>query len=245
MSDNGRKFGEGLAWPEGWDVRYVPETGSTNADLLAGLDLGRVGDRAVLAAGHQTAGKGRLDRRWDAPADTNLLMSVAFVEVPEHPVDLIRRVGLALCAVLDALPQDVQCGLKWPNDVLLDGRKLAGLLAARSGASGAVVVGMGVNVGWAPDGAARLSELDPDLSPDEVLRRVLGSYDELPADVTGLYRQRLLTLGAHVRAHLPDGSELVGRAVDIDPSGRLAVLDECAITHHLDAADVVHLRPTS
>jgi len=207
MSDNGRKFGEGLAWPEGWDVRYVPETGSTNADLLAGLDLGRVGDRAVLAAGHQTAGKGRLDRRWDAPADTNLLMSVAFLEVPEHPVDLIRRVGLALCAVL--------------------------------------VVGMGVNVGWAPDGAARLSELDPDLSPDEVLRRVLGSYDELPADVTGLYRQRLLTLGAHVRAHLPDGSELVGRAVDIDPSGRLAVLDECAITHHLDAADVVHLRPTS
>ena len=79
MSDNGRKFGEGLAWPEGWDVRYVPETGSTNADLLAGLDVGRVGHRAVLAAGHQTAGKGRLDRRWDAPADTNLLMSVAFL----------------------------------------------------------------------------------------------------------------------------------------------------------------------
>jgi BirA family biotin operon repressor/biotin-[acetyl-CoA-carboxylase] ligase len=245
MSDNGRKFGEGIAWPEGWDVRYVTETGSTNADLLADLDAGRAGHRAVLATGYQTAGKGRLNRRWDAPADTNLLASVAFREVPEHPVDLSRRLGLALCAVLDTLPQDVPSGLKWPNDVLLGGLKLAGLLAVRSGATGAVVVGMGVNVSWSPDGAARLSELDPDLGPDDLLCAVLAAHDRLPADVTDLYRQRLLTLGAQVRAHLPDGSELAGRAVDIDAAGRLAVIDECAITHHLDAADVVHLRPVS
>ena len=245
MSDEGRKFGAGIGWPDGWDVGYVAETGSTNSDLLADLDAGRVGHRSVLAAGFQSAGRGRLDRRWEAPPGANLLVSIAFREVPEHPIELTRRLGLALCAVVDGLRTDPPCGLKWPNDVLLDGRKLAGLLAVRSGATGAVVVGIGVNVGWSPDGAARLGELDPHLSPAEVLRRLLAEFDRLPTDPTDLYRRRLLTLGAQVRAQLPGGAELTGRAVDVDAAGRLAVIDECAVTHHLDAADVVHLRPGS
>ena len=72
----------------GWHVRHVAETGSTNTDLLA---LTAAPDRSVLAAGHQTAGRGRLDRRWDAPPGTNLLVSFLFRTVPDDPGELLRR----------------------------------------------------------------------------------------------------------------------------------------------------------
>ena len=67
--------------------------------------------------------------------------------------------------------------LKWPNDVLLDDRKLAGVLAQRA-SSGSVVVGIGVNVGWAPDGASRLG---PEVTPVELLAELLAAYDRLPS----------------------------------------------------------------
>ena len=67
-------------WPPGWEVCFVEETGSTNVDMLAALDAGTIGDRTVLAAGHQTAGRGRLDRRWDAPSGSNLLVTLAFTD---------------------------------------------------------------------------------------------------------------------------------------------------------------------
>ena len=69
-------------WPPGWTVRRVPVTGSTNADLLAAVESGDADDRTVLVADHQIAGRGRLDRRWDAPAGTNLLVSLLFLDVP-------------------------------------------------------------------------------------------------------------------------------------------------------------------
>ena len=71
-----------------WSVWYVAETGSTNADLLALAR--RQPDRTVLVAGHQTAGRGRLDRTWEAPPGVNLLTSILFRDVPDHPGDLTR-----------------------------------------------------------------------------------------------------------------------------------------------------------
>ena len=169
---------------------------------------------------------------------------MAFTEVPERPVELTHRVGLAVVSAVDSIlgPNGSQCGLKWPNDVLLDGQKLAGILAARSGRTGNVVVGLGVNVTWAPAGAA---SLDGVVSPRDLLAFVLTAFDELPDDIMAMYRSRLLTLNQSVRAHLPDGSEIVGRAVDVGDDGRLHILDECAVTHRLDSADVVHLRPAA
>jgi len=222
-------------WPPGWTVHEVTETGSTNTDLSARyLSLP---DRSVLRADHQTAGRGRLDRRWDAPPGSNLLASLLFRKVPADPGELMRRVALA--AVDAVRPLSTQSpALKWPNDVLLDGRKLAGLLAQRTD-DGSVVVGIGLNVGWAPEGAARL---DTNATPGEVLARLLAAYDSLPDDVEAHYRSALATLGARVRVELPDG-HLVGTAVDVDRDGRLVVVDECAISHRLSIGDVVHLRP--
>ena len=129
--------------------------------------------------------------------------------------------------------------LKWPNDLLLDGMKLAGILAqAHLGAEPAVVVGIGVNVGWAPPGAARLGDR---ISPAAVLAALLRAYDALPDDVWLPYRDHLATIGRHVRVELPDGL-VEGRALDVEPDGRLIVVDECGITHRFAVGDVVHLR---
>jgi len=214
-------------------VWQVAETGSTNADLIERSDAP---DRTVLVADHQTAGRGRLDRRWDAPPATNLLASILFRDVPEHPGDLTRRVGVAAVeAVLAVTGREAR--LKWPNDVLLDGRKLAGILAQRS-PLGPVVVGIGLNVKWAPEGAARLG---PDVGVGDVLAALLRGLSVVPDDLHERYRALLATLGQRVRVELPaDG--FVGTAIDVERDGRLVVVDECAISHRVDAGDVVHLR---
>jgi BirA family transcriptional regulator, biotin operon repressor / biotin---[acetyl-CoA-carboxylase] ligase len=220
-----------------WQISVVDETGSTNSDLLSAAAAGAP-DRSVLMARHQTAGRGRLDRSWIAPAGANLLVSLLFREVPEHPNELTRRVALAAATACHAIA-DVSPTLKWPNDLLLEGRKLAGVLA-QAGGSGPdyVVVGIGVNVGWAPHDAARLGE---QYDPADLLDAMLYAYDDLPADINGPYRAALATLGQSVRVELAD-STVEGRALDVLPDGRLVVLDECGITHRFDTGDIVHLR---
>jgi BirA family biotin operon repressor/biotin-[acetyl-CoA-carboxylase] ligase len=223
-----------------WRISIVDETGSTNADLLAAAASGAP-DRSVLMARHQTAGRGRLDRQWVAPPGANLLVSLLFRDVREHPHLLTQRVALAAARACTDLA-GVSPTLKWPNDLLLDGRKLAGVLAQSGGgaqhASSYVVVGIGVNVGWAPDDAAKLGG---GFEPVAVLDAMLDAYDRLPADITELYRSSLATLGQPVRVEL-SGSTIAGRVLDVLADGRLVVLDECGITHRIDTGDVVHLR---
>jgi BirA family biotin operon repressor/biotin-[acetyl-CoA-carboxylase] ligase len=222
------------SWPPGWTVEQVAETGSTNADLLA--TAAARPDRSVLVAGHQTAGRGRLDRRWDAPPGANLLVSLLFHRTPADPAELTRRVGLAAVDASGAVA-GITAVLKWPNDVLVDDRKLAGILAERS-AAGSVVVGIGLNVRWAPEGAARLG---PELDPLDVLAAVLAAYDALPADIAGRYRNALATIGRGVRIELA-GRVVEGTATDVDGDGRLVVVDRSGATHRIDAGDVIHLR---
>ena len=164
-------------------------------------------------------------------------MSLLFHEVPDHPGELTRRVALAAC---DAVAQvaGVSADLKWPNDILVGDAKLAGILAQRH-AAGPVVVGIGLNVGWAPEGAARLGD---GVAPADVLAALLAAYDALPGEIAGRYRERLVTLGRAVRVHRPGDEVLDGRAVDVEPDGRLVVIDTCGVTHRFDAGDVIHLR---
>lgn len=236
-------------------MRHVPETGSTNADLIAAVVAGTAAHRAVLATDHQTAGRGRLDRRWEAPPGANLLVSMVVAPVPAVPAEATHRVGLAaVAAIRDFLARGFvdtdlasTVGLKWPNDVLLGDRKVAGILAQRVPDRDAVVVGLGLNVGWAPEGAAALG---PDLqirqvTPAEVLHVLLEELASMPPDIGSLYRNTLTTLGRWVRVELPgDAAPLYGRAVDVDDDGRLTVIDADGVRHDLDAGDVVHVRAT-
>jgi BirA family transcriptional regulator, biotin operon repressor / biotin---[acetyl-CoA-carboxylase] ligase len=217
-----------------WHVSIVDETGSTNADLLAAAAAGAPG-RSVLMARHQTAGRGRLDRRWEAPPGASLLASLLFREVPEHVHELTQRVALAARQACGEVA-GVTPALKWPNDLLLDGCKLAGVLA--QSAADHVVVGIGVNVGWAPEGASRLGV---EYDPVAILHAMLAAYDALPDDITDAYRAALATIGRQVRVELAD-SQVVGRAIEVMADGRLVVLDECGITHRFDTGDIVHLR---
>jgi len=125
-----------------WRIHHRKDTVSTNLDAHSGAP----GD--VFTADYQTAGRGRLDHKWLSPPGTNLMMSVVLsVEglSPEHVSTLPLVAGLAVARGLSPLTGGLSPKLKWPNDVLVDGRKLAGILCERQGDN--VIVGVGVNVG--------------------------------------------------------------------------------------------------
>ncbi len=231
-------------WPKRFTVTFVAETGSTNADLLvAGAELA---DGTVLVADRQTAGRGRLDRSWESPPDQagvgteptglNLLMSTLFRVAPPMAHDLVRRVAIAAARACERVA-DVSPSLKWPNDLLLGDKKLAGILAQAGGDF--VVVGIGLNVAWAPAGAACL----PVGSRDQVLRALLEEFARLPSDISREYRERLGTLGRNVRVELVSGT-FVGRAIDVTADGGL-IVEVGTEQRIVTAGDVIHLRLTA
>ena len=181
---------------------------------------------------------------------TRSLVSVVVAPVPAVPAEVTHRIGLAaVAAVRRFVAADVAStiGLKWPNDVLIGDRKLAGILAQRVPGHDAVVVGMGLNVAWAPEGAAAIASAvhDTEVTPAQVLRSVLEEFDALPADIALQYREALVTIGQWVRVELPGAAApLHGRAVAVDDAGRL-VVDVDGVGHALDVGDVVHVRSTA
>ena len=234
-----------------WLIQRVPQTGSTNVDLLGQAQLGAA-HGTVLQADFQTAGRGRLDRDWQAPSGTNLLVSLLFREVPHHIHVLTQMVALAASrAVFSAT--GVQSQLKWPNDLLVGGKKLAGILAqaggqVSNGLPDYVVVGIGLNVGWAPQDATSLRQCmwKREITPHDLLLEMLTELDGLLALTSQQqhhkYKQALETIGQRVRVEMPDGSLVIGEAVDVEADGRLVVLEDNSVFHLIDTADVVHLR---
>jgi BirA family biotin operon repressor/biotin-[acetyl-CoA-carboxylase] ligase len=205
----------------------------------------------VIAADFQTAGRGRLDRTWEAVRGANLLVSVLFSEksfrdARRSQFKFTQIVGLAAVRACEQLT-GVRPDLKWPNDLLIGARKLSGLLAA--GGPDFIVVGIGINVNWAPPDAIALSEVtDVRLHPADLLRLLLLHIDELEQlsveALDELYSTSLSTIGANVRVDRPDGTALTGRAVGIGRDGCLQVVDEVGVTNLIDTGDIVHLRTT-
>jgi biotin-[acetyl-CoA-carboxylase] ligase BirA-like protein len=199
------------------DVRWRPETGSTNADLLA-LAADGAPEGVVLVADHQTAGRGRLGRVWSAPPGASILLSVLLR--PDVGLDHAHALttAVALSAVeACATVAGVRPGLKWPNDLVVAvpaaggaERKLAGVLA-ESTLSGhrfaAVVVGIGINVNW-PD------ELPTEIADVAVaLNHLTGApvdrNDLVAAFLTGLDRRyaSLLLPGGRPGPRGPGGAQ--------------------------------------
>ena len=222
-----------------WDVRRFEELDSTNRYLL---DEARAGasEGIVAVADHQTAGRGRLGRTWETEREAALLVS--FLLRPSLPVDRLHLVTAAVAVAAAAACESVAAvrpDLKWPNDLLVGDRKLAGVLAEAD--LPAVVVGIGINVRSAPEGAACLG---PDVSRDALLDRLLselgdryGRWDEIAQE----HRRRCATIGRLVRVELADET-FTGTAADVDADGRLLV-DVGMCIRTVTAGDVVHLRP--
>ncbi|MFM8237190.1 MAG: biotin--[acetyl-CoA-carboxylase] ligase [Actinomycetota bacterium] len=224
------------------DVRWFATVDSTNRYLLERAAAGAA-EGLVAVADEQTAGRGRLGRSWTAPPGAALLVSVLLR--PAVPAERRHLVTLAAaCALLDALDalalDPGAVGVKWPNDVVVGDRKLAGVLA-EADARGAVVVGIGVNVrgDWfPPDLADTATAVAVDRT--ELLVAWLRAYDRRLdglAEVVDAARVRSATLGRRVRVEATGGA-FEGEARDLTAEGFL-VVDDRVVT----AADVVHLRP--
>ena len=178
---------------------------------------------SVVIADHQTAGRGRLERRWDAPPGTALLVS--FVLRPAPLLSLAAGVAAA-----EACGPEVR--LKWPNDLLLDGRKLGGILVETTPRK--AICGIGINLSSAPEGAARL-----DRPRDDVFARLeaeIERWTRAPDEaVLRRWRELSATLGRRVRVEV-GGRTAEGLAEDIGPRGELVVNGEPFV-----AGSVTHL----
>ncbi|MFG3525841.1 biotin--[acetyl-CoA-carboxylase] ligase [Streptomyces sp. NPDC047917] len=255
----------GLLRPGGlWtSLDVVETTGSTNSDLArraaTGLDEG-----TVLVAEEQTAGRGRLDRTWTAPARSGLFLSV-YLRPGDIPAErwgwLPLLTGVAAATGL-AKSAGVDTALKWPNDLLVtvEGveRKAGGILAERAGDG--VVVGMGLNVSLradelpAPTAASLALAGAVSTDRETLLRGVLRSLEHWygqwraadgDAAASGLqeaYAAGCATLGRTVRAQLPGDRTLTGEAVAIDGDGRLVLSTDNGLQEPVSAGDIVHLR---
>jgi BirA family biotin operon repressor/biotin-[acetyl-CoA-carboxylase] ligase len=227
-------------------IRWLEETGSTNTEAVVAARSGAA-EGLVVVADHQTAGRGRLDRRWEAPPGSALLCSILLrpVDLPASRRHLVTAaVGLAAreaCAAVGAPFPD----LKWPNDLLAaaSGAKLAGILAEAVG--DAVVVGLGCNVSAAPPGAACLEDLlGAPVAREELLAALLAGLDrrlDRWADVAVEYRATCATQGRRVRIETVSGSS-EGEAVAIDDDGALVVRFAEGV-RAVHVGDVVHVRP--
>ncbi len=247
-------------------VQVTERTGSTNADVIAAArsDPDAWPHLSVLLTTDQTAGRGRLDRTWTAPPESALAVSV-LVRVPDVPPPARGWIPLAAGAAMTRAVLEQLRGtghsaaLKWPNDVLLDGGKVCGILAeVVPGHPDLVVVGAGVNtrmargdlpVATASSFAAVGLECDDDrlladflTALDEQLAALAAAHgDAADAGLLGEVEALCSTVGSDVVVSLPDGSKLEGRAQRIDPEGRLVVSTGDAETA-VSAGDVVHVR---
>jgi BirA family biotin operon repressor/biotin-[acetyl-CoA-carboxylase] ligase len=248
-------------------VQVVESTDSTNADVLrhvaeAPADWPHL---SLLLTNDQRAGRGRLDRTWVTPPGTALAVSV-LVDVTGLPaaargwIPLIA--GAAMTRAIGAqLTGSIHTAtLKWPNDVLLDGQKVCGILAeVVPGRPDAVVVGAGVNTRMPrPDlpvtTATSFAVHGLTCDEDRLLADYLGALDEqlkalvaaggdaAASGVQGEVEALCGTLGHDVAVSLPDGQTLWGRGHRIDPDGRLVIVQDDEYESVVSAGDVVHVR---
>ena len=234
-------------------VECVPESPSTNLEVSQRAAAGEP-EGLVLVANHQTRGEGRFQRRWEDTPGTALAFS-ALVR-PTRPLmdwgwlSLLAGVAVAegIRQVSGAHPSRV--GVKWPNDVLLDDRKVCGIL--NHGVSGAAVIGIGINTSMdeteLPVPAAislRLASLPDD--KDELLAAILARLQEhyeqwqASGEIRKAYEANCATIGRVVRVQLDDEVDVHGTAVGVDQAGNLIVRTHTG-ERSFAAGDVFHLR---
>ncbi len=237
------------------EVDVVEVTGSTNADLAAAAKHG-AGEGRVLIAESQTQGRGRLDRQWTSPAGAGLTMS--FLLRPTARREQWGTLSLATAVALEETLRAV-CGvhakLKWPNDALIEDRKVCGILAQVEGS--AVIIGVGLNVSLTEEelpvpeatslrlaGATTLDREEIAASFLAHFAAVYRSWEERgPASAIERWRRNSATIGRHVAVSFPNGRKLSGRAVGIDADGCLKIDPGDGAVETVAAGDIVHLRP--
>jgi len=222
---------------------HLPETSSTNDAARQWAEDGAP-DGATVVADHQTAGRGRLGRSWHSPPGVNLYLS----QICRGPADLLPLQGaLAVRDTIQSfLPPDLTAAIKWPNDILVDEYKVAGILCELF--EGFAVIGIGINVNMTefpqdlrrPASSLRLL-CGAEQDRRALLRTVLDNLDywrDNPDQVIGVFESHCVTLGGEVTVSLPGREPLTGTAVRLSERGALIVEDQNGVAHTVEAGDV-------
>ena len=238
------------------DIRVVASTGSTNADLSAEARAG-ADEGVALISMEQTAGRGRLDRQWVSPAGSSISMSVLLTPKPEFAQWgwLSLLAGMAVASALsDLAPDPAAVTLKWPNDVLINGQKVCGILSERiehpTGAR--AVVGMGINVDLDRDQlpvpkatSLKLEGFPTDQSA--IVAGVLGHFARLyrswqfRGSLRAEYEARCASIGAPLTVHLDGDHRVQGTGRGVDELGRLQVATSRGV-EVFSVGDIVHAK---
>lgn len=241
------------------DMRYFDSIGSTNNEALAWA-TSDAKDLSLVIADEQTAGRGRLDRKWLTPKGTALAVSLILRPTAEEKPYLTRTVGLAALAVADALrTRGLVAQIKWPNDVLLNGHKVAGMLieSVWSGEEvDCLVIGIGINIlkGAVPSAellqfpATSLEEsLGPDVQREEILHDILAGMIALRPHINtdsfiASWEKALAFRGEQVQIEEGNGNLITGKLLGLESDGSLRLSDEQGNSITVRFGDV-RLRP--
>ena len=228
-----------------WRVRVLPEATSTQEILKTEL----VSNGDCIVAEFQSAGRGRLDRKFDSAPHVALLFSF-YIEPKRSDawgwIPLIA--GTAVAKTLNIKTESTNFQTKWPNDVLAASGKVSGVLCERY--KDGIIVGIGINVSTQVDelpvetASSIFIETGIELDRNLLLASLLSEFQELferwdqGEDLTSTYRALSQTIGLEVSVHAPDSSKLTGVAIGVDGEGRLKLESGELIS----VGDVVHLR---
>ena len=219
-----------------WSVIVVEETTSTQSDLISDFSPGR-----VLIAEYQSAGRGRLDRKFIVPPRKGLTFSFC--------IDAIEDIGwiplLTGLAVADAIDENLNVKLveiKWPNDLLVNKKKLSGILSER--VEGGVVVGVGINIFQTKEelpieesiSLSMVTEVDREKLLIDILNKIGETFSNF-ANAKNHYRSKCGTIGKLVKASLPNGEIIEDIAIGVSNEGSLLLN-----SREISVADIVHLR---
>ncbi|MDX1377269.1 MAG: biotin--[acetyl-CoA-carboxylase] ligase [Anaerolineales bacterium] len=225
------------------EVRFFDSTGSTNDEALAWAKNG-AGDLSLVVADEQTLGRGRLDRPWFTPPKTALAFSLVLRPTPEEKPLLSRIVGLAALALSDVLlTLNLEPQIKWPNDILINGRKLAGILIEATWLEDEVnslVIGMGVNVAKAAVPSTDIlgfpaTSLENMLGyvPDRkvllhaILANIIALRPHLGTDAfMSAWEKKLAYYGRQVRVEMGGEKSVSGKVVGLESDGSLRLQDD-------------------
>lgn len=243
-------------WPAGYGLLELTEVDSTNAEGLRRAGAGNM--PLWITATRQSAGRGRRGNVWQSDGG-NLFASLLLRPARKSWADLSFLAALAVSDALARLAPTVSLSLKWPNDVLAEGRKISGILLEPEVRAGALVVGIGINLASFPPhtsyGATSLSALGlVPPAPRDALLELAAAWDKLYrtwqadgfAPIRELWLSRAAGLGGPITVRLPSGmrsgmavmgSEQNGLFTGLDESGAL-LLAVGGITHKIAAGDV-------
>ena len=233
-----------------WRVSVVDITESTQVDLLQLVSSNQALSKRVIVSEFQSAGRGRLDRNFEAAPMTALTFSMYI----EPKVDKTEWSFLTLLAALSvreaiaSLDSTTRIDIKWPNDLLIGEKKCAGIIAQAT--EKGVVIGIGINVGMneselpVPTATSLAIEGGLELDRNIILGAILNHFEvnlqiwELGKSFISEYKEASATIGANIEVSLPGGKLIKSRAIGVSDAGELLLESGEAVT----VGDVVHLR---